>query len=101
MCRAGQDERTRRCLAGQVDRERRAAPSFVPPAGNPAARGYARLREDLTHERTRSCQRLEKLLADPLARFHDFAPDYHARRIDIETPGTEPLAPSSPQSAIG
>ena len=24
------------------------------------------------------------LLPDPLARFHDHGPDYHARRIDIE-----------------
>jgi hypothetical protein len=26
----------------------------------------------------------DHLLADPLARFHDLGPDYHARRIDIE-----------------
>jgi transposase len=24
------------------------------------------------------------MLVDPLARFHDLGPDYHARRIDIE-----------------
>ena len=39
-------------------------PSFVPPAEIRRQRDYTRLREDLTHERTRYWQRLEKLLED-------------------------------------
>jgi transposase len=41
-------------------------PSFVPPAEIRALRDYTRLRIDLTHERTRHWQRLEKLLEDAL-----------------------------------
>jgi transposase len=41
-------------------------PSFVPPAEIRALRDYARLRTDLTRERTRYWQRLEKLLEDAL-----------------------------------
>lgn len=41
-------------------------PSFVPPAPIRALRDYTRLRVDLTRERTRHFQRLEKLLEDAL-----------------------------------
>jgi transposase len=41
-------------------------PSFVPPAEIRQLRDYTRLRVDLTHERTRYWQRLEKLLEDAL-----------------------------------
>lgn len=41
-------------------------PSFVPPAPIRVLRDYTRLRADLTHERTRHWQRLEKLLEDAL-----------------------------------
>jgi transposase len=41
-------------------------PSFVPPAPIRELRDYTRLREDLTRERTRYWQRLEKLLEDAL-----------------------------------
>jgi transposase len=41
-------------------------PSFVPPAPVRQLRDYTRLREDLTRERTRYWQRLEKLLEDAL-----------------------------------
>jgi Transposase len=41
-------------------------PSFVPPAEIRRLRDYTRLREDLTRERTRHWQRLEKLLEDAL-----------------------------------
>ena len=41
-------------------------PSFVPPAPIRRLRDYTRLREDLTRERTRYWQRLEKLLEDAL-----------------------------------
>ena len=41
-------------------------PSFVPPAEIRRLRDYARLRTDLTRERTRYWQRLEKLLEDAL-----------------------------------
>jgi len=39
-------------------------PSFVPTTEIRRLRDYTRLREDLTHERTRYWQRLEKLLED-------------------------------------
>jgi len=41
-------------------------PSFVPPAEIRQLRDYTRLRVDLTRERTRHWQRLEKLLEDAL-----------------------------------
>ncbi len=41
-------------------------PSFVPPAGIRQLRDYTRLRTDLTRERSRYWQRLEKLLEDAL-----------------------------------
>jgi transposase len=41
-------------------------PSFVPPAAIRQLRDYTRLRIDLTRERTRHFQRLEKLLEDAL-----------------------------------
>ena len=41
-------------------------PSFVPPAEIRQLRDYTRLRVDLTRERTRYWQRLEKLLEDAL-----------------------------------
>jgi transposase len=41
-------------------------PSFVPPAPIRALRDYTRMRADLTQERTRHWQRLEKLLEDSL-----------------------------------
>jgi transposase len=41
-------------------------PSFVPPAEIRQLRDYTRLRADLTRERTRHWQRLEKLLEDAL-----------------------------------
>ena len=44
----------------------RGMPSFVPPAEIRRLRDYTRLRTDLTRERTRYWQRLEKLLEDSL-----------------------------------
>jgi len=41
-------------------------PSFVPPPAVRVLRDYTRLRVDLTHDRTRHWQRLEKLLEDSL-----------------------------------
>ena len=41
-------------------------PSFVPPAPIRELRDYTRLRIDLTRERSRYWQRLEKLLEDAL-----------------------------------
>src|SRR5215831_13325841 len=41
-------------------------PSFVPPAPIRRLRDYTRLRTDLTHDRSRQVQRLEKLLEDAL-----------------------------------
>lgn len=47
--------------------------SFVPPAPIRALRDYTRLRVDLTHERTRYWQRLEKLLEDALIKISSVA----------------------------
>src|SRR5262249_47578028 len=48
-------------------------PSFVPPAQIRALRDYTRLRTDLTRERTRYWQRLEKLLEDALIKVSSVA----------------------------
>jgi transposase len=48
-------------------------PSFVPPAEIRRLRDYTRLRVDLTHDRTRYWQRLEKLLEDALIKISSVA----------------------------
>ena len=48
-------------------------PSFVPPAEIRELRDYTRLRTDLTRERTRYWQRLEKLLEDSLIKVSSVA----------------------------
>jgi len=48
-------------------------PSFVPPAEIRQLRDYTRLRVDLTHERARYWQRLEKLLEDALIKVSSVA----------------------------
>jgi transposase len=48
-------------------------PSFVPPAQIRQLRDYTRLRVDLTHERVRYWQRLEKLLEDALIKVSSVA----------------------------
>jgi transposase len=48
-------------------------PSFVPPAPIRTLRDYTRLRVDLTQERTRHWQRLEKLLEDALIKVSSVA----------------------------
>jgi transposase len=48
-------------------------PSFVPPAAIRQLRDYTRLRVDLTQERTRHWQRLEKLLEDALIKVSSVA----------------------------
>jgi transposase len=48
-------------------------PSFVPPKPTRELRDYTRLRVDLTHERTRHWQRLEKLLEDALIKVSSVA----------------------------
>jgi transposase len=48
-------------------------PSFVPPAEIRRLRDYTRLRADLTRERTRYWQRLEKLLEDALIKISSVA----------------------------
>jgi transposase len=50
-------------------------PSFVPPANIRALRDYTRLRLDLTAERTRHKQRMEKLLEDALIKLSTVATD--------------------------
>jgi len=48
-------------------------PSFVPPAEIRRLRDYTRMREDLTRDRTRYWQRLEKLLEDALIKISSVA----------------------------
>ena len=48
-------------------------PSFAPPAPIRRLRDYTRLRDDLTRERTRYWQRLEKLLEDALIKISSVA----------------------------
>src|SRR5487761_1618650 len=50
-------------------------PSFVPPAEIRRLRDYTRLRSDLTEERARHKQRLEKLLEDALIKLSTVATD--------------------------
>jgi len=50
-------------------------PSFVPPAEIRQLRDYTRLRQDLTTERSRHAQRLEKLLEDALIKLSTVATD--------------------------
>jgi transposase len=50
-------------------------PSFVPPAEIRELRDYTRLRIDLTHDRSRHVQRLEKLLEDALIKLSAVATD--------------------------
>ena len=52
-------------------------PSFVPPAPIRQLRDYTRLREDLTRERTRYWQRLEKLLEDALIKVSSVTSTLH------------------------
>lgn len=54
-------------------------PSFVPPAPVRALRDYTRLRSDLTRERTRYWQRLEKLLEDALIKVSSVASSLDTR----------------------
>jgi transposase len=49
--------------------------SFIPPADIRALRDYTRLRLDLTRERSRHTQRLEKLLEDALIKLSSVATD--------------------------
>src|SRR4029453_7025328 len=51
------------------------APAFPPPPPPPRLRDYTRLRADLTHERSRHKQRLEKLLEDALIKLSTVATD--------------------------
>jgi hypothetical protein len=50
-------------------------PSFVPPAELRQLRDYTRLRLDLTRDRSRQVQRLEKLLEDALIKLSTVATD--------------------------
>jgi transposase len=50
-------------------------PSFVPPAGIRQLRDYTRLRADLTRDRAKYVQRLEKLLEDALIKISSVATD--------------------------
>jgi transposase len=54
-------------------------PSFVPPADIRRLRDYTRLRLDLTRDRTRQKQRMEKLLEDALIKLSTVATDIFGR----------------------
>jgi transposase len=54
-------------------------PSFVPPADIRRLRDYTRLRLDLTRDRTRHKQRMEKLLEDALIKLSTVATDIFGR----------------------
>jgi hypothetical protein len=56
-------------------------PSFVPPAEIRRLRDYARLRTDLTRERARHWQRLEKLLEDALIKVSSVASKLDTRSV--------------------
>ena len=60
-------------VAGQADRAGHAATLVCSPAEIRRLRDYTRLRVDLTHERTRYWQRLEKLLEDALIKVSSVA----------------------------
>jgi transposase len=54
-------------------------PSFVPPADIRRLRDYTRMRLDLTRDRTRTKQRMEKLLEDALIKLSTVATDIFGR----------------------
>ena len=56
-------------------------PSFVPPVEIRVLRDYTRLRVDLTRERTRHWQRLEKLLEDALIKVSSVASKLDTRSV--------------------
>ena len=56
-------------------------PSFVPPMEIRQLRDYTRLRVDLTRERTRHWQRLEKLLEDALIKVSSVASKLDTRSV--------------------
>ncbi len=56
-------------------------PSFVPPAEIRQLRDYTRLRTDLTRERTRYWQRLEKLLEDSLIKISAVASSLDTKSV--------------------
>ena len=56
-------------------------PSFVPPADIRQLRDYTRLRIDLTRERTRYWQRMEKLLEDALIKVSSVASTMTAKSV--------------------
>jgi transposase len=57
----------------KLTEEGKLRPSFVPPQPVRVLRDYTRLRVDLTHERTRHWQHLEKLLEDCLIKVSSVA----------------------------
>src|SRR5262249_58683501 len=52
-------------------------PSFIPPIEIRQLRDYTRLRIDLTHDRSRQKERIEKLLEDALIKLSSVAADIH------------------------
>src|SRR5215813_13145282 len=52
-------------------------PSFIPPIEIRQLRDYTRLRIDLTHDRTRQKERIEKLLEDALIKLSSVAADIY------------------------
>ena len=61
-------------------------PSFVPPAAVRVLRDYTRTRVDLTRDRTRHWQRLEKLLEDALIKVTPSSPPACSARSTASPP---------------
>src|SRR5262249_28275026 len=60
---------------GQLNERGMLRPSFIPPIEIRQLRDYTRLRIDLTHDRTRQKERVEKLLEDALIKLSTVAAD--------------------------
>jgi Transposase len=78
-------------------------PSFVPPAPIRRLRDYTRLREDLTRERSRYWQQLEKLLEDAAIKVSAAADSTRSQGRDVVVAGSagfvdKPFAPQLARS---
>ena len=99
-----QDRQAGRGMAGQADREGACCgPRSCRRAESGMLRDYTRLRVDLTHERTRHWQRLEKLLEDSLIKVSSVASTHrhavgpgHDRGADRRANATRRCWPSWP-----
>ena len=88
-------------MAGQAHREGLLRPSFMPPTPIRRLRDFTRLRVDLTAERGRYWQRLEKLLEDALIKVSSVASKLDTgRRWLIAPPATSAARSPPPPSRM-